>query len=88
VRRARELALARGQRLPNARLDANDLDRHAPLDGESRQLLERASRARGLSARALQSLRRVARSVADLEGSVSLRPAHMAQALAMRSKLL
>lgn len=88
VHRARELAHGRGQLLPNARLDADGLNAHAPLDAASLQLLERAARARGLSARALQSLRRVARSVADLEGSQTIAPAHVAQALSMRSRLL
>ncbi len=88
VLHARELAKARGQPLPNARLDADGLDRHAALDEACRSLLERAARARGLSARALQALRRVARSVADLEGEERITPAHMAQALSMRSKLL
>jgi magnesium chelatase family protein len=88
VLHARELAKARGQAGPNARLDADGLDRHAALDEACRTLLERAARARGLSARALQALRRVARSVADLEGEERITPAHMAQALSMRSKLL
>jgi magnesium chelatase family protein len=88
VQNARELARSRGQVTPNARLDADGLDRHAILDEACRTLLERAARARGLSARALQALRRVARSVADLEGEAQITSAHMAQALSMRSKLL
>lgn len=88
VAAARQRATQRGQTLPNARLDADGLDQHARLDGPTRVLLERAARARGLSARALQALRRVARSVADLEDSAAIRSEHMAQALSLRARLL
>jgi len=87
VRSARELARERQGGVVNAMLDADELDRYAPLVGPARSLLERATRARSLSARAVQSLRRVARSVADLEGSEEARPEHLAQALALRARL-
>ena len=87
VRAARELARERQGAVVNAMLDADELDRHAPLVGPARTLLERATRARSLSARAVQSLRRVARSIADLEGSQQARPEHLAQALALRARL-
>jgi magnesium chelatase family protein len=44
-------------------------------------------RRRGLSARAVQSLRRVARTVADLEGAAEIGGEHLAQALALRAEL-
>ncbi len=87
VRAARELARERQAGVLNSMLDADELDRFAPLLGPARTLLERAARARSLSARAVQSLRRVARSVADLEGSEEARPEHLAQALALRTRL-
>jgi magnesium chelatase family protein len=87
VRGARELARERQGAAPNALLGADELDRFAPLVGPARTLLERAARARSLSARAVQSLRRVARSVADLEGAEQARPEHLAQALALRTRL-
>ncbi len=87
VRAARELARERQGGVVNAMLDADQLDRFAPLAGPARTLLERATRARSLSARAVQSLRRVARSVADLEGAEEARPEHLAQALALRTRL-
>jgi len=87
VRSARLLAYERQGGRVNADLDADDLDRFAPLVGPARTLLERATRARSLSARAVQSLRRVARTVADLEGSEQARPEHLAQALALRARL-
>lgn len=73
-------ARARQDPAPNARLDAADLYRCATLDRPPRRLLERAVEPRNLSARAVQSVRRIARTLADLAGEE-------AQALALRSPL-
>ena len=72
---------------PNARLDAEDLDRHAPLDRTMSSLLERAAHRRVLSARAVQSLRRVARTLADLADADRVAERHLAEALALRAPL-
>jgi magnesium chelatase family protein len=82
-------ARARARQGPtwNARLDAAALDRVAPLDRASRQLLERAVDRRGLSARAVQSLRRIARTLADLAADDAPGERHLAQALALRAPL-
>lgn len=87
VARAREVAHARQGQRRNVDLDASELDRFAPIDGALRQLLARAQRQRGLSARAIQALRRVARTVADLEGVAAVGSPHFAQALALRASL-
>jgi magnesium chelatase family protein len=71
----------------NADLSADELDRFAPLEKEARYLLGLAARRRGLSARAIQSLRRVARTVADLDGGIGVESSHLAQALALRAEL-
>jgi magnesium chelatase family protein len=84
VAAARERALGR-QGVLNAVLDAAGLDRAAPLDRAQRRLVERAHARRDLSARAVQSLRRVARSLADLAGDESVEERHLAQALALRA---
>lgn len=72
----------------NVELTAEELDQHATLDAPLRSLLTRAQRQRGLSARAVQSLRRVARTLADLAGAERVAAAHLAQALALRSPLV
>ena len=87
VAAARALQAERGQVVTNAELDPDALQRSARLDEESRALLGRAADRRALSARAVQSLRRVARSLADLEGSGALRAPHLAQALGLRAPL-
>jgi magnesium chelatase family protein len=71
----------------NTELGADELDAFAPVHAELRPLLARATRQRGLSARAVQSLRRVARTLADLDQSATVAAAHLAQALALRASL-
>jgi magnesium chelatase family protein len=47
-------------------------------------LLERAAQRLGLSARAITRIRRVARTIADLEGSDAVRAVHLAETLQYR----
>jgi magnesium chelatase family protein len=69
---------------PNAGLGIRDLDRVAALDHESSRLLVAAVERLGLSARALHRIRRVARTIGDLEGSPRLTAGHVAEALSYR----
>ncbi len=87
VAAARARAHARQGAARNADLDAAQLDVHAPVSARLRPLLERAQRQRGLSARAVQSLRRVARTLADLDGADEPTSEHLARALALRAAL-
>jgi magnesium chelatase family protein len=88
IEHARELQAPRQGERRNVDLSADELDRFAPLDGTLRSLLSRIARQRNLSARAVQSLRRVARTLADLDGSAQVASEHMAQAIALRSPIL
>jgi magnesium chelatase family protein len=85
VKRALELQRTRQGEQRNCVIDAAELDRWAPLDNAAKNLLGKVVRQRGLSARAVQSLRRVSRTIADLDGVEITGPAHLAQALALRS---
>ncbi len=87
VRRARECQRARQGNLLNAQLDARALDELVALDAAAQSLIERAIRRMALSARAEQALRRVARTLADLERAGSVTSAHLARALALRAAL-
>jgi magnesium chelatase family protein len=80
---ARERQQRRGTRW-NARLSAAELGRFAPLDAAGHALLERAVTRLGLSARAITRLRRVARTIADLDGSPAVTAAHLAETLQYR----
>jgi magnesium chelatase family protein len=57
----------------------------AVLDSDGHRLLERAVERLALSARAIERVRRLARTTADMEGSACVRGAHVAEALTYRS---
>jgi magnesium chelatase family protein len=80
---ARARQRARGPR-SNARLSAAELRAFAPLDAAGHRLLEAAVARFGLSARALTRVRRVARTLADLEGAGPVGAAHVGEALQYR----
>lgn len=67
--------------LVNAQLDTSEIQRVASLDSESRRLIEAASTQIGLSARGFLKVLRVARTIADLEGSKRVRSPHIAEAI-------
>ena len=56
----------------------------AALDPEARALLSRAAEAGGLTARGWTRTLRLARTIADLEGSGPVRRVHVAEALVYR----
>ena len=85
VIRARALSAARvrtGKR--NAALTARELGRLAALDPDSRDLLRRAADAFRITARGVVRVRRVARTIADLDGSERVRAEHVAEGLQYR----
>lgn len=69
----------------NARLDAAGLREHCRLPADAQALLEMAGNRFALSARALDSARRVARTLADLAGDAGIGSAHLATALSLRA---
>ena len=84
VERARQTQKKRGPRC-NARLTTSELGSVAVLDGDGHRLLERAVERLALSARAIERVRRLARTIADMEGSACVRGQHVAEALQYRS---
>lgn len=87
VERARQVQAARfrGSRTRlNARMGSRQLRTHCALDRQGASLLETAMNDLGFSARAHDKLLRVARTIADLEGSETLRPQHVSEAVNYR----
>lgn len=74
-----------GETLFNARLSDRQVRTLCGIDEESRQLIEMAVDRLGLSARAHTRILKVARTIADLEGSSGIRPSHVAEAIQYRS---
>jgi magnesium chelatase family protein len=81
---ARSVQRARQGAVLNAHLRGNALDTGAALDTAGRALLGEAIEQLGLSARAYDKVRRMARTIADLEGSERINAVHVAEAVQYR----
>jgi len=80
---ARERQLAR-QGKENARLSGGELETHGRASEPALALLGRAITRLDLSARAYHRMLRLARTIADLAGSETIEPAHVAEAVQLR----
>ena len=85
VAAARARAQGRGQSRPNAELGPAEARAAAALQPAAATLLGRAVDRLGLSARGHDRLLRVARTVADLDGSESVGSDHLAEAIGYRA---
>jgi magnesium chelatase family protein len=68
----------------NAELTSDQVLEHCPLPSDAEQLLETAIEKLNLSARAYYRVRRVARTIADLEGEEDIKLSYVAEALQYR----
>ncbi len=84
INAARAVQSARQGERVNARLRGKQLDTLAPMSDEAREMLGQAITELGLSARAYDKVRRIARTIADLEGAKALELAHVAEAIQYR----
>lgn len=83
VARAREVQLARQGRV-NSRLGNREMQQVCVLGPKASALLEQATRAFGLSARAHHRVLRLARTIADLADAATLAVEHVSEAIALR----
>ncbi|PKN16978.1 MAG: hypothetical protein CVU71_18035 [Deltaproteobacteria bacterium HGW-Deltaproteobacteria-6] len=69
----------------NARMSEKQIRSFCAIDEESHQLMEMAIEKLGLSARAMNRILKVSRTIADLEGREKIEPSHVAEAIQYRS---
>lgn len=89
VIRARKIQEQRYQSYPsvfcNAQINTRMARTYCALSDPCRQLLKSAMEKLGLSARAFNRILKVSRTIADLDGSGEIQPAHLAEAIQYRS---
>jgi magnesium chelatase family protein len=89
VIRAREIQMKRfsGRKgmFSNADMQSKDIQQYCKLDSAGEELLKTAITKLGLSARAFDRILKVARTIADLASSESIRPEHVSEAIQYRS---
>jgi len=73
-----------GVGIPNARLSGKQLDQFANMDSGAQAFLGQAMTELGLSARAYDKVRRVSRTIADLDNTDTITLAHVAEAVGYR----
>lgn len=89
VRKTRQIQLERfkGKKhvFCNARMEPKDIRKYCKIDKQGDELLKIAITRLGLSARAYDRILKVARTIADLEGSEDIRPEFVSEAIQYRS---
>jgi magnesium chelatase family protein len=85
VRKARTIQAKRfGDQTTNSRMETRQLKAFADLNEPCLLLMKQAMNELGLSARAYDKVRRVARTIADLEGTSEIAETHLAEAIQYR----
>jgi len=69
----------------NAQMRHREIRRFCPLPPEGLDLLKKAVKTLGFSARAYDRVLKVSRTIADLSGSEEIRPEHLAEAIQYRA---
>ena len=85
VEKARIIQRDRFENSTNAKMGEKELKQHCKLDKDSTDILEIAFKKMNLSARAYTRILKVARTIADLEGSPNIKKAHILEAIQYRS---
>lgn len=88
VNQARQIQLSRLERygiFSNSQMKSALIRKYCALDQDSMNFLEKVVERLGLSARAYHRILKIARTIADLDGSDDIRPNHVSEAIQYRS---
>jgi len=69
----------------NSQMNARQIRKHCELDDDCKMLVKQAMEKMGLSARAFDRIKKVARTIADLESSENIKVQYVAEAIQYRS---
>lgn len=86
VLKAFKMQISRGQENLNGRLNDSEIDIFIKLDDESIDVLRQASQRFNLSLRSINKIKKVARTIADLEESEHIYRSHILKALSFRRR--
>ena len=70
--------------LTNAEMSSAQINKYCKIDKDSERLLSKAFEKLNLSARGTTRILKVARTIADMEGSADIKPQHIAEAIQYR----
>jgi magnesium chelatase family protein len=76
----------RGQKNFNAKLNDEEIEKYCQLNGEVKDVLQKAIQNFALSFRSIKKVQKVARTIADLEGSKDIQKQHLLEALSYRRR--
>lgn len=85
AREVQQMRFAKSESRTNAHMSSRDVRQHCGLDKHGADLLRESVHHLGLSARAHDKVLRVARTIADLESSPSIKPEHVSEAINYRT---
>lgn len=85
ARRIQEKRLKNEKLSCNAAMDAKHIKKYCTLNADSEMLLEKAVENFGLSARAYSRIKKLSRTIADLDNQPDIQQAHIAEAIQYRS---
>ena len=86
VLKAFELQKQRSQERLNGKLNEKEIERYCVLDNEAEGVLKNAINSFGLSFRSINSVKKVARTIADLGKSEYIKKEHLLEALSYRKR--
>lgn len=87
IKLAQEIQLSRFKNsgiLYNSEIDYKNIDKYCILSREAEELLDKATNSKSLSLRAYHKIKKLARTIADMDGSDTICGQHIAEAIGLR----